>query len=87
MDDEDERSEQVRGALVRGLVALLTVAVVIALGTVLLVRTLGLDEGESTGTVGSAPAKTSMRPSGVTTTTSTARRVTISRTGAAESKA
>lgn len=63
MDDEDERSEQVRGALVKGLVALLAVAVVIALGTVLLVRTLGLDEGESGETVGSATEPSEPLPS------------------------
>lgn len=53
-DDQDERSEQVRGALVKGLVALLAVAIVIALGTMLMVRTLGLDEGESEGLLGSS---------------------------------
>ncbi|ROR92685.1 hypothetical protein [Nocardioides aurantiacus] len=62
-DDQDERSEQVRGALVKGLVALLAVAIVIALGTVLMVRTLGLDEGESDVAVGSATEPSDPLPS------------------------
>lgn len=51
-DDQDERQEQVRGALVKGLVALVAVAVLIALGTTLMVKVLGLDEGEAGGPVG-----------------------------------
>ncbi|KQT92150.1 hypothetical protein ASG49_09335 [Marmoricola sp. Leaf446] len=62
-DDQDERSEQVRGALVKGLVALLAVAVLIALGTTLMVRTLGLDEGGSEGAVGSTTEPSDPLPS------------------------
>lgn len=59
-DEQDERSDQVRGALVKGLVALLVVAVLIALGTTLMVKFLGLDEGESAGPVGSGSSPSSL---------------------------
>ena len=54
--DEDDRSEQVRGALFTLLAVLALIAVLIALGTVIVVRALGLDEGGTTGPVGSAPS-------------------------------
>lgn len=62
-DEQDERSDQVRGALVKGLVALLAVAVVIALGTTLMVKVLGLDEGESSGPVGAGSGTSDPLPS------------------------
>jgi len=59
MDDQDsrdseERSAQVRNALLKGLGLLVAVCVVIALGTTLAVQALGLDEDESSGPVGSS---------------------------------
>lgn len=48
---DDERTAEVRGALLKALAVLVTIGVVIALGTVLVVRGLGLDEGS--GPVGS----------------------------------
>lgn len=60
MDDdqgvEAERSAQVRGALLKALAAVLVIGVVIAVGTTIVVRALGLDESDSPGPVGSAPA-------------------------------
>ena len=48
-----ERSEQVRNALLKALGVVVVIAVVIALGTVLVVRALGLHEGDTTAPVGS----------------------------------
>lgn len=59
MDDDfndDDRSQQVRSALLKALGLVVAVAVVIALGTVIVVQALGLDEGDSTGPVGSDPS-------------------------------
>jgi hypothetical protein len=50
--DDDDRSEQVRGALVRALLVVVLIGVVIAVGTTIVVRALGLNDGESTGPVG-----------------------------------
>jgi hypothetical protein len=52
----DERSEQVRSALLKGLGVIAVIAVVIALGTTLLVRALGLDSNSSGDPVGSSSA-------------------------------
>ena len=59
MQDEpdDERSEQVRSALIKGVLALVVVILVIALGTTLMVRALGLDESDSSGPVGSTASE------------------------------
>ncbi len=54
---EEERSDQVRGALFKALAAVVVIGVVIALGTTIVVRTLGLDESDSPGPVGAAPSK------------------------------
>jgi hypothetical protein len=55
-DSGDDRSEQVRGALLRALAGVVVVGLVIALGTVIVVRALGLNESNSPGPVGSAPS-------------------------------
>jgi hypothetical protein len=55
-DSGDNRSEQVRGALLRALAGVVVVGLVIALGTVIVVRALGLNESDSPGPVGSAPS-------------------------------
>ena len=56
MDDEeydDDGSEQVSSVLVKGLLVIALIAVVIALGTTIVVRALGLNEGaSSSGPVG-----------------------------------
>jgi len=52
---EDGRSAQVRGALLKALAVVVVIGVVIALGTTIVVRALGLNEGESPGPVGAAP--------------------------------
>ena len=66
MDDErpdDERDEQVRGALVKGLVALVAIGLVIAVGTLLSVRALGLDQGVDEGAgAGEAAASSPSEP-------------------------
>ena len=54
---EEERSAQVRGALLKALTVVVLIGVVVALGTVIAVRALGLNEGDSTGPVGAAPAE------------------------------
>ena len=54
--DDDERSEQVRSALLKALAVVVVIGVVIALGTTLVVRALGLNESDSPGPVGSAPS-------------------------------
>jgi hypothetical protein len=56
-DDGDERSEQVRNALVKVVAAVVVIGLVIALGTTLVVRALGLNESDSPGPVGAAPAE------------------------------
>ena len=57
--DDDEGSEQVGSALRTALVAIVLIGVVIALGTTIVVRALGLDEGGSSSPVGSdSPAET-----------------------------
>ena len=55
--DDEDRSEQVRSALLKALAVVVGIAVLIALGTVIVVRALGLDAGESAGPVGSAPSE------------------------------
>jgi hypothetical protein len=55
-DDSDERSEQVRGALLKALAVVAGIAVLIALGTTVMVRALGLDESDSSGPVGGTPS-------------------------------
>jgi len=61
VDDGDrrveERSAQVRGALLKALAAVVVLGVVIALGTTIVVRALGLDESDSPGPVGAAPSR------------------------------
>ena len=52
-DDDDEGSEQVSSVLFKGLVVIVLIGVVIALGTTIVVRALGLNEGASSGPVGS----------------------------------
>ncbi len=59
MDDEEERSEQVRNALLKALAVVVVIGVVIALGTTIVVRALGLNESDSPGPVGSAPREPS----------------------------
>jgi hypothetical protein len=54
--DEEERSEQVRSALLKALVVVIGIGVAIALGTTVVVRALGLNESESPGPVGSVPS-------------------------------
>ncbi len=51
---DDERSAQVRGALLKGLGVIAVIAVVIALGTTLLVHALGLNGDDSGSPVGSS---------------------------------
>jgi len=53
---DEGRSAQVRGALLKALAAVIVIGVVIALGTTIVVRALGLNEGDdSPGPVGAAP--------------------------------
>jgi hypothetical protein len=54
-ESEEERSEQVRNALLKALAVVVVIGVVIALGTTIVVRALGLDENDSSGPVGSQP--------------------------------
>lgn len=51
---DEERSAQVRGALLKGLGVIVVIAVVIALGTTLLVHALGLNGDDSDSPVGSS---------------------------------
>ncbi len=51
---DDERSEQVRNALLKGVGVIAVIAVVIALGTVLMVNALGLNSDSSDSPVGAA---------------------------------
>ncbi len=53
--DDDERSAQVRSVLVKALGVLVVIGVLIFLGTTIMVRALGLDEGSSPGPVGAEP--------------------------------
>lgn len=54
---EQERSAQVRGALLKALAAVVAIGVVIALGTTIAVRALGLNESDSPGPIGAAPSE------------------------------
>jgi len=57
--DDDEGSEQVGNVLRKALVVIVLIGVIIALGTTIVVRALGLNEGSSSGPVGSdSPAET-----------------------------
>jgi len=49
---DEERNAQVRGVLVKALGVLVVIGVLIFLGTTIMVRALGLDEGSSPGPVG-----------------------------------
>ena len=61
MDDEDrddDGSEQVSSVLMKGLLVIVLIGVVIALGTTIVVRALGLNEGaSSSGPVGPEPTE------------------------------
>ena len=52
---DEERSAQVRSALFKALGVLVVIGVLIFLGTTIMVRALGLNEGSSPGPVGAAP--------------------------------
>jgi hypothetical protein len=52
---EEDRSEEVRSALLKALAVVVVIGVVIALGTTIVVRALGLNESDSPGPVGAAP--------------------------------
>ncbi len=57
---EEDRSAQVRGALLKAFAVVVVIGVVIAIGTTIVVRALGLNESDSPGPVGvesSAPDK------------------------------
>ena len=54
---DEERSAQVRGALLKALAVVVVIGVVIALGTTIVVRALGLNDSDSPGPVGAAPAE------------------------------
>jgi hypothetical protein len=56
--DDDEGSEQVSSVLLKGLAVIVLIGVVIALGTTIVVRALGLNEGTSSGPVGSSDPET-----------------------------
>jgi hypothetical protein len=53
--DDDERSEQVRNALLKALGVVVVIGLLIAIGTTVMVRALGLNETGDTGPVGAAP--------------------------------
>ena len=53
MDDDDDRSDQVRSALVKGIAVLAAILVAIAVGTTLMVKALDLESDDS-GPVGSS---------------------------------
>jgi hypothetical protein len=55
-DDGDDRTSQVRGALLKALAVVVVIGVVIALGTTIMVRALGLDQTDSPGPVDAAPS-------------------------------
>ncbi len=50
----DERSEQVRSALLKAFGVFVAIAVVVALGTMFMVHALGLNQGDTGGPVGAA---------------------------------
>ena len=61
--DEDEGSEQVSSVLFKALIVIVLIGVVIALGTTIVVRALGLNEGaSSSGPVGSDSETTKPLP-------------------------
>ena len=51
---DEERSAQVRGALLKALGVVVVIGVLIFLGTTIMVRALGLNDGSDTGPVGAA---------------------------------
>lgn len=53
---EEDRTAQVARALLKALVVVVVIGVVIALGTTIMVRALGLNENDSPGPVGTAPS-------------------------------
>jgi hypothetical protein len=57
--DDEERTEQVRGALFKALGVLVVVGVAIYLGTTVMVRALGLNDDSGAGPVGSASSSSS----------------------------
>ena len=62
-DDDDEGSEQVSSVLFKGLMVVVLIGVVIALGTTIVVRALGLNEGaSSSGPVGSGSSDEPSKP-------------------------
>ena len=66
MDDDDltdeERSEQVRGVLVKALGVLVVIGVLIFLGTTIMVHALNLNSGSSAGPVGATPEQAKPLP-------------------------
>ena len=54
---EEDRAAQVRGALLKALAVVAVIGVVVALGTTVVVRALGLNDSESAGPVGAGPAE------------------------------
>ena len=56
-DQSEDRSAQVRGALLKALAGVVVIAVVVALGTVIAVRALGLNDSDSAGPVGAGAAE------------------------------
>jgi hypothetical protein len=54
---EEDRSTQVRGALLKALAVVAIIGVVVALGTTVVVHALGLNDSDSAGPVGPAPAE------------------------------
>ena len=67
-DDERERSAQVRSALLKALGASVVIGVVIALGTTMLVRALGLDERTASGSGDPVGSDAATSPSALPTT-------------------
>ena len=61
-DDSEERSDQVRNALLKALAVVAGIAVLIALGTTLMVRALGLDESESSGPISGSTSENKPLP-------------------------
>lgn len=53
---DDEHDGQVRNALLKGLAAVVLIGLVIAIGSVLVVRALGLNDDSAAGPVGSGPS-------------------------------
>ena len=56
-DPAEDRSEQVRNALLKALAVIVVIGVVIAVGTTIVVRALGLNESDSPGPLGAAPSE------------------------------